>query len=1222
MDPQPPEGGERKSNKKLWLVIGAFLLALMALSVAVTASRVYRSQAESTFKMAMDEFFGRGNYHYEKLEIKFLRKTLTASTLTFQPTGLARDLGLTAIGSLTLARPAKLEALRDVLDGKAKPGTVLAEELIVDSPDAKFLDALYGFLDNDCLLETSVGSIKVTGLKMGEDQGYLADLLPKKWQRLSFGTLALTGISVTATDSRELNHTFKVAGLTVASPEPQAGSAGFFGLLAGFGPIPSLTVDGLDLRANLYGGEAELDVILDKFQITDLSIVSLKSLLISKLHVDFRFEDMSFFLPLELTVDNFAVNDVDLTKTGLGKPSRGGPILAEIFGSAASLGLFEVTGLEMHLADSFAIGVKRFGLSAKLGGGQEPSSIDSQLDSLTVSLAARPAMPGIGEFRAYVTEKLGRDSFTYSSNVKTTYDPGDGTLTVTGSPKARLDDYFEVSSSLTLTGLTTGALAQLALGELSPENLFAKSRGIKLTGFEVTVKNENYGALVSALAEYPAIKGMLGDQTLQGFKAGELYPAIDEIAQNASSSPKVTAQLAEALRSSIESPGTLTFKAAPPSPVDVSEFGKATPETYARLNLTVTRNDGPPIALGNGGATKTAQAAPKAQTAAEGPKPAPAAPKAAPTPSPTRANAQAAARTGAEAQAAAKPAPPVNEAAVTPEEYWLKFSFLMDSLFGEGNWEAGQDRNYNASSRIYKVSPFSADLKAYLPEQKGQLTAASVEISSPLTTEEIKAINAKVLKAGQSELIFDKVNFILLRLELPRAVANAEKFDVNLSSLSLGEIHMAKYTDPPDDGPFLSRLRINQAGLENLSVASMIPMGKSQRLALNLEVPAGSFKEMALGRLVGAISASLELWPNVEMGDAQLEGLRLSLSTNQDTYVSLTTGRIGVSRLLDLTMEIFEANDLSLATRTISAGKKSDMVSNLKNVNFFALDLRPLYDKGLGSAEPNLLSSVTPSFSLSWAGLEGFDFDNQDIRIALESAKIEGPFTHMKIPQLAVAQINGLNVDLSRTANPGLSTFAKLLEADKFNLSSEVKFVYSPETGLATLTAEPALSDPGLFDLSFGLTLAGLSPSLVTELSKISYDSRERALFMPGAEKLVLTEAHVNLGNKALAKNFYSNVTSGADRTPAELEANLQRRVNALIDAYLGQNLESKRLLASDLINFIHRPDSLDVTAKPSPELPVNRLLAGTLSPADLNSMAINLTSNGQSPVVLRWGAQ
>jgi hypothetical protein len=378
-----------------------------------------------------------------------------------------------------------------------------------------------------------------------------------------------------------------------------------------------------------------------------------------------------------------------------------------------------------------------------------------------------------------------------------------------------------------------------------------------------------------------------------------------------------------------------------------------------------------------------------------------------------------------------------------------------------------------------------------------------------------------------------------------------------------------------------------------------------------------------LGRLVEALKAPGDVWPHIEFGQGSVEQLRFLISTNQDAYISLKTGRLGLNVVKDLAFEIFEANDLNLTASLLRKGFKKDLVSNVKNLSIFALDLKPFFKDSpdLQTVQPSIINALTPPFGLSWAGLEGFDFDFDGIQLAMESFSVQGPFEYLLLPNQASAKINGLAIDLSGTTNGKAVTVKQFLGSDKFYLNTLLDFSYSQETGQVNLTAKPLLADPDLFDLSLGLSLAGLTPELMTELSKITYAAKERALFMPGSDNLVLTEAYIKFDNKALAKDFFNKATSGSNRPVSELEATLNRRLNSATEQWLGKNLDSKRLLVSDLSMFIHKPDSLILASKPNPPLPVNKLLVGeALGSTTLNSMVISLATNGQSPIVLRWG--
>jgi hypothetical protein len=1217
----------------LWLGVGAVVLVIAAVLTLVILPRMAKNKASSAFQAAMDQLFGANNYHYQSLDYSLKNDTLVVSKLTFENNGLASDLGLTEIEKITLVDPAAEEDLLAALDNKAKAGTVLFGRLTVDGPKFSLLDDfLNGTIDaSEVYFATSVKSLGVTNLTVSDTESYLAELLPLKWQNLSFDTLEIGGFDGGLHTNQRGN--FRSYGptnqvmhldfseLVLASPKPDPEARGFFGPLRGYGPIQSFKLAGANLAVSLYDEEIAYRVKLDQLLATNFDLDSLESLVIDNVGVDcvlFEFDDE---VELVQSLEKLEITGIDFSQTALVwaiEAEDEDLFTASLVANPANFGTFELTGYKGQV-DALDLSWKRALFSFNYGATQAPSSMSSLLEELSASLKTGAKLSDLYLFRDILLSGFGRDTFTVNANNQMNYDPRSGTLTVTAAPKHELKDFFSVSSSATITGLTPRVLANLTIDDAFDLPAAKGSRGIKVVGIEATLKNENVKGLIVALLKIEsAVNGRDFAMSYDQLKTLMIAPAIDKMVANVSASPRIKSQIAATLLASLENPGTVTISAKPETPVELSVLSNDNPETYLALNISVTANEGPPIYLasstaGSSSPTPVAQGD-RGQAPVGDSEPAvPATGQAiigageVPTPDP----------------GPVIPSPPENPQAVTPEDYWLKFSFLMDNLFGQGNWTAGQDRNYNASSKIYSVSPFSAELTDYGLSQPGTLKAASVEISSPLTSDSLISLNNQTLTPERTSLLFDRIHFTFLSLALPRAVANSEKFDVNVSSLSMGPVHMTDFGQNDPEAPLLSKLRISRASLDNLTVASMNDYGGDRKLAMNLDIPSGSFSDLSLGRLVGAIRTSKGLWPNVEFGEGNLEGLRFLLSTNRDTYISFRAGKLSLANVKDLTTEIFEANDLIYTTRTLIGGQKKDTASDVKNLSLFALDLSPLFNGNSGAAaNPSILSKVTPPVSLSWAGMEGFTFSNDDFKVALDSVKLEGPFAHLKIPELAVAQFKGLKVDLSDSGSATVNFVSQFLEAEQFNVSSEVKFVYSPSTAKATLTAAPLLEDPNLFNLSLDLTLDGLSPYLVNELSKIDYGSRERAFFMPGAEKLVLTEAKVKLDNRALAKNFFSSITTRSNRPASELESNLNNRVNALIDRLLGQNLESKRLLASDAIKFVHQPDSLELSAKPTPSLPVNKLLAGNLSPADLNSMAISLSANGQTPVVLRWGPQ
>jgi hypothetical protein len=84
-------------------------------------------EAETAFGMAMDCFFGPGNWSRGRLEYGSLDKTLSVYDLRFRPQGQAGQIGLTGIGEIVVLGPARPRDAARILAGLGRPGDRLAQ---------------------------------------------------------------------------------------------------------------------------------------------------------------------------------------------------------------------------------------------------------------------------------------------------------------------------------------------------------------------------------------------------------------------------------------------------------------------------------------------------------------------------------------------------------------------------------------------------------------------------------------------------------------------------------------------------------------------------------------------------------------------------------------------------------------------------------------------------------------------------------------------------------------------------------------------------------------------------------------------------------------------------------------------------------------------------------------------------------------------------------------
>ncbi|MDR2301968.1 MAG: hypothetical protein LBF38_08025 [Deltaproteobacteria bacterium] len=1201
-----------------------------------------QKKAEPTFKFVMDNVFGEGNYQYESVKYNVFTKNFVANALTFKATGLALKIGLTKIDRLAMAKPASQSDFEQAFGGKAAPDSILIEKLTIEGPEfAGLEDVLRKNVNQRDSVTLNVGSIELSNIKTTE-KNILGILLPKNLQHVSFDTVRIVDLDSKLTAQKyDQTLSWEDLTLTLGNYEEVIKEYEHLFKYFNFRKIVSFSVSNFNIEHNQPSELFYVKINNESLEMKNLDFNSLESLILNNFSSNINARDIHKNVPLNLSINNLELKDFVNTKLFIDWAIDERKFYTDDFSKTPMKGSFTLNGLKADLKDNLGLSLKRLALAFDWNADQAPSSFNSTVEELSYLPGLNATENDLNRFNKFSINKLRQNELLYSFDLKTTYEPKTGNLTLTSAPLVEMKGFLGVDGSLTLNlapdtlyKLVRCPLNQIRVNfsssttdwyEVLPctlDTVFNKKPKIEVLEGELVFKNEKLMTLISAIADEFQISSINSEEIVK-----MLSFFVDDVTRKLSDPSDLNSQIGSALQKALDQGGQLTIKAQPPQPMSLYEFDSPPVFDVRKLNLSLTLNNEPTIYLSENGQARTrseartqdeksssgqTQKAPAKGDIGAGYQDRPA------TPTPPAGDGQAA----KEDRPSSPVAPARERAPYSAEDYWAKFTFLMDSIFGQGNWEAGQARDYNASTGIYKVSPFSATLVNYKPNKNGTLKAASVEISSPLSNEELIDLNKRKLTDGQSELILDHLNFVLLKLELPQAVQRAEKFDVSVSSLALGPVYLSKYPNVDPEASFLSKLKISQAAMDNFSVASTLVISPDRRLALNLDLPTSTFEELALGKLVEAIKKSDDLLVNVEFKEGHAEEVRFLLSTNQDTYVSFRTGKLSFVGVKDLFFEIVEANDLNFTSKTFTADKKAvDRISLLKNLSLFAMDLGPLLKTPdetdvLGAS---ILSRITPPISLSWGGVEGFEFETDAVKIGLESFRIEGPFTHLKVPELALADLKGLTLDFSDTDNTGVKFATQFLESEKFNLSANLRFVYEPDTGKVILTSKPLLGDPDLFNLTLDLTLEGLSQSLLAELSKISYDSRERALFMPGSDKLVLTDAVINLNNKTLAKNFFTSVTTRSQRPTAELVANLNNRVNSFIDDNLGQNLESKRLLASDLISFIRQPNSLDLTAKPNPPLMLNKVLAGTITRTDLNSLAINLTINNQSPVILRW---
>ncbi|MDR1546792.1 MAG: hypothetical protein LBU12_08840 [Deltaproteobacteria bacterium] len=598
------------------------------------------------------------------------------------------------------------------------------------------------------------------------------------------------------------------------------------------------------------------------------------------------------------------------------------------------------------------------------------------------------------------------------------------------------------------------------------------------------------------------------------------------------------------------------------------------------------------------------------------------------------------------------------------------FRLLMDQAFGAEGWSV---ENIDVSVFDKLLTARGVSIKPGHASFKEPTTVESLEIHQGLPSEELQALLARAdWRSAPETRLASRVVFNGLDIKAPDASGEKVIGTIKLKSVELDAPTLA--ASGPETSPgllgFLKSVRLSRVVSRDLQIASTdepatLSLGHAEAvnprfgeswtdlndplealLALsatelsyndlkfqatkdqnNVTFEIGEQRLQGMGENFKFDQASLKnfIFKALIEDDDDAEGAEDDESAEDDEDAeggepqAAKAAQPGVDVNLRLGEFVMEGLDLSALFRRFEELAVLAAISDLDSLDD-PVKLANFYNDAY-----RLSDLLVAPYSLKRAHAKdlSLDIDGQ-LKAAMAAATFEGPFEAGKLAPKQTFALESLKIELPTKAEPG-SRFAEVAEFSQkfgqsvFNLAYNFDAVYDEAAKTLTWRATPLLGEAELVDLNLSFVFAGLTPSLIEEMSQITLGDAETIFLSPQFASFGLAQAQLEIVNRALVDKLYAMAgqEQGMDKDL------VKEALAASLELFVGPALESSFEGADQLVaaaqTFLRDPQSIALTVGPPEPLNWKALTEATSQPQLLNALKMNLAVNGQAPTPVVW---
>ncbi|MDR2405913.1 MAG: hypothetical protein LBE27_06040 [Deltaproteobacteria bacterium] len=585
----------------------------------------------------------------------------------------------------------------------------------------------------------------------------------------------------------------------------------------------------------------------------------------------------------------------------------------------------------------------------------------------------------------------------------------------------------------------------------------------------------------------------------------------------------------------------------------------------------------------------------------------------------------------------------------TEEDAWLSFQIAMNKIFGEGAWKSG---SHSYQDSTLSVKDLSASLKISSPSINSTipLTVKNISVKDIISSKDMKELLDGESWKGKSDLTLAQ-NLTLDGVHLETSEDTSKiSLDLDKGNLIKVVLKAAKGSTLPGAAGYLRHLELDSYEFLNIALNfqdSDEESGPAKFIASQEKLSAKgvsfsgspvledqSLIDVVLGKCAKEISAD---GLKVELAAGALLGSSLEVSQ------SLVRDMMGVAQSSHSSVKgiKFTADlpDDGENFRKVAIDIDEVSVDGYEGLEFMQTAIQELQeiqdleqmggdiysdDNADNMLEPRSLAEVfTYPYSFEKASVLGVKMTMDSLNFGLDKAEYLGPVKRHVVPSFKIS-LDNLNAKLDPSNLKGemqenIVAFTQTLGTQDLRLDAKLSSQYDPTKGTILYNYE-TIDLKDLASLKFVFGLAGLTPALVEQLTRVGFDDIHSLILVPGFSDFGLNELILDYTDKSLVPKLIQKTAQNAGIPAQQITAGLKFLLGSKISGILDPELYPKANSAvmGAVNNFLDNPKSLSISVKPKVPLSMGNAftyyLRGESGIRELfNNLNISISANGQS---------
>ena len=579
------------------------------------------------------------------------------------------------------------------------------------------------------------------------------------------------------------------------------------------------------------------------------------------------------------------------------------------------------------------------------------------------------------------------------------------------------------------------------------------------------------------------------------------------------------------------------------------------------------------------------------------------------------------------------------------------FVLVMDRLNGPGQW-SDQGHEWSRGGLTVKglAMNMTPEAQAAL-KLAGPVTIDSVLIKKPASKGQVEKLLSLTDWQNQPGISLAEAIYLTgYKARMAAAAGGEADSEIKIEEMSLAGVKLDK---APSEAPagaegFLKALRLDSLNYKNFLLAFKGPEAEALAALESVALEGLSFDgdiPPELAALEG--DAFFKRLALLNLKSFKTQGMKLDYTGLAPKYPPKASQTLA-------SLEGKDLKSLKAAGLLTLAGLKSNFTDDQGQVHDFSLDSARL--RGLDAADylGKLLAGLAQAgdsregaeavisgqltladffvspISLEEATLNGLDFDLAGlISVKLAEAKSTGPYRAGEVPASVKSWVKGLEISLTgdpgaKAGTPGrdIHEFIEAAGRNTFALEAENEITYEPRTGLVNHRLN-RLASRDLFDLSYTLTLDGLTSDRLEKFRQIPLGVIYLAALNPSD---FLGDASFNALNIKYTDHglvdliFKLKAQEEAGVTGEDMKQRTINETDMMVTIMGGRHLKNTKDLSRPLLDFLKKPQSLEINISAAPPLSfpvVQNLHAEPI--AILDALNITFSANGETGAPLRF---